>query len=280
MRSKKCVLAGAAGYIAPKHFEAIRQNGGEVLAVIDPVDHLDVLDNYFPDAEYFRSLDEAKSFLSDRRIDYFVICSPSHLHAKQICFALEMGCDVVCESPVVLSPEELDQVKEAEQAFQKKVFTILQYRYDPAIRQLKQHFRPENQYKIELVNNSFRGKWLAKSWKGDEMKTGGILTVLGYHFFDALMWIYGSAQKVEFREKTAQKAAGSAELDHAQVDFAFSNADSTKTEKNILQLVVGKQAINLSHHDQELYNQVYRDIFAGNGIELKDVEPTIRFYSS
>ena len=40
-------LLGVAGYIAPRHLEAIRANNGQLLAAMDPNDSVGILDSYF-----------------------------------------------------------------------------------------------------------------------------------------------------------------------------------------------------------------------------------------
>jgi UDP-N-acetyl-2-amino-2-deoxyglucuronate dehydrogenase len=54
--SKPCfALMGAAGFIAPRHLEAIQSNNGELLAAMDPNDSVGILDRYFPNANFFVS---------------------------------------------------------------------------------------------------------------------------------------------------------------------------------------------------------------------------------
>ncbi|HBB92408.1 MAG TPA: hypothetical protein DC042_12000 [Bacteroidales bacterium] len=59
-------LFGAAGYIAPRHLRAIRDTGNQLLFVVDPSDSVGVLDQYFPDAEYYREID-GRPTTDDRR---------------------------------------------------------------------------------------------------------------------------------------------------------------------------------------------------------------------
>ena len=48
-------LLGAAGYIAPRHLDAINANSGSLIAAMDPSDSVGVLDRYFPEAKFFTS---------------------------------------------------------------------------------------------------------------------------------------------------------------------------------------------------------------------------------
>ena len=41
------------GYIAEKHLRAIKETGNNLLAALDPHDSVGILDEYFPNCEYF-----------------------------------------------------------------------------------------------------------------------------------------------------------------------------------------------------------------------------------
>ncbi len=55
MNAKKenFALIGAAGYIAPRHMNAIRETGNTIVAALDPMDSVGIIDNYFPEADFF-----------------------------------------------------------------------------------------------------------------------------------------------------------------------------------------------------------------------------------
>ena len=47
---KNFALLGAAGYIAPRHFKAIKETNNLLIAALDKFDSVGVLDSYFPNA--------------------------------------------------------------------------------------------------------------------------------------------------------------------------------------------------------------------------------------
>ena len=51
---KRFALTGAAGYVAPRHLQAIAATGNELIAVLDPHDSVGILDSSFPEARYFK----------------------------------------------------------------------------------------------------------------------------------------------------------------------------------------------------------------------------------
>ncbi len=50
---KQFGLIGAAGFIAPRHLQAIQDTGNELIAALDPSDNVGVMDRYFPEAHFF-----------------------------------------------------------------------------------------------------------------------------------------------------------------------------------------------------------------------------------
>jgi len=139
---KNFALVGTAGYIAPRHLQAIKDTGNNLVAALDKFDSVGIMDSYFPKADFFteferfdRHLDKLKR--TGQQIDYVSICSPNYLHDSHIRFALRHHADAICEKPLVLNPWNVDALQEIENETGKKVFTILQLRLHPNIIQLK-----------------------------------------------------------------------------------------------------------------------------------------------
>ena len=61
---KSFALLGAAGYIAPRHLDAMSANGGNLIAAMDPSDSVGILDQYFPEANFFTSYERLSVFCS------------------------------------------------------------------------------------------------------------------------------------------------------------------------------------------------------------------------
>ncbi len=96
-----------------------------------------------------------------------------------------MGCDVICEKPLVPSADLLDELVALEEETGRKVFNILQLRHHQAILDLKKKVATEQRdekYDVELTYITSRGKWYMESWKGDPRKSFGVATNIGVHF--------------------------------------------------------------------------------------------------
>jgi UDP-N-acetyl-2-amino-2-deoxyglucuronate dehydrogenase len=106
---KDFALIGVAGYIAPRHLQAIRDTKNNLIAALDKFDTVGILDSYFPSADFFTEFERFDRHLDKQRrqgkkIDYVSICTPNYLHDSHIRFALRHQADAICEKPLVLNP--------------------------------------------------------------------------------------------------------------------------------------------------------------------------------
>lgn len=283
---KNFILIGAAGYIAPRHMQAIKATGNNLLAVLDPHDSVGVLDNYFPQADFFTEFERfdrhcEKLKRSGTPIDYLVVCSPNYLHDAHIRFGLRIGADVICEKPVVLNPWNVDALLEMEKETGKKVYTILQLRLHPAILALRKKVQEATgkQHQVELKYISSRGNWYRHSWKGDVNKSGGIITNIGLHFFDMLAWIFGDVKMSRVNEQSPEKASGYIELESANANWLLSidKADlpPQHTEKTFRSLVINNELVDFSQGFEDLHIRSYQQVLEGKGVELYETKQVI-----
>ncbi|MGE3781088.1 MAG: Gfo/Idh/MocA family protein, partial [Pirellulaceae bacterium] len=133
-------LIGAAGFIAPRHMQAIRDTGNTLVAAVDPHDCVGVMDQYFPDARFFTEIERFDRYLEKCRrgpesgqIHYVSICSPNYLHDSHVRLALRVKAHAICEKPLVISPWNLDALEELEAESGRRVYTVLQLRLIPSL---------------------------------------------------------------------------------------------------------------------------------------------------
>ena len=273
-------LIGAAGYIAPRHMEAIKAVGGNLVAVMDPHDSVGILDRYFPDALYFQDIGRFNLFLHNTDIDYVVVCTPNYQHDVHTIMALRAGCNVICEKPLVLDPRILDTLAKMEQDTGKKVSTILQLRHHVALSDLK--VNQKNMQKVVLSYSTPRGFWYDSSWKGDDAKSGGILFNIGIHLFDLLLWLYGKPKiKGNWvdRKSYFRGVCGGLSLERAEVDWSLS-IDADKADRNIKVIDVDQtRVVHFTQGFTDLHIKSYEQILAGNSFGIEDVRPSIELVS-
>jgi len=288
---KRFALIGVAGYIAPKHLEAIKATGNDLVAAMDLHDSVGVLDRYFPEADFFTTEERLQQHLLGLReqgnpVDYLVVCSPNHLHEAHIQLGFACGCDVICEKPVALNTAAVERLKAAEQKSGKKVYTIMQLRLHPAIAALKQQIDndpADKKYNVQLQYITPRGKWYHHSWKGDVQKSGGILINIGIHLFDLLHWLFGPVMKSDLLKDTATEASGELQLARAEVQWLLSIdktllpiASVQKGDHAYRQLLVDGIPVDFSALGNELHVASYQEIIAGRGFGLAEAGEGLR----
>lgn len=280
------LLIGVGGYIAPRHLNAIKSTGGNLLAALDPKDSVGIIDRYFPDADFFTEFERfdrhaEKLKQSGTQIDYVSICSPNYLHDAHIRFALRIGADAICEKPLVLNPWNIDALKIIEREHHRKIYNVLQLRLHPRIRDLKEKVSKEQNtiHDIDLKYITPRGRWYYISWKGNEEKSGGIATNIGVHFFDMLLWIFGGLKDFRVYKYSKSRAAGSLKLERANVNWMLSvdrtDLPADYNQNSLRSLTIDGEEFDFSDGFTELHTHVYKEIINGRGFGLEDVRPSI-----
>lgn len=287
---KNFALIGAAGYIAPRHLQAIRDTGNTLVAALDKSDTVGVMDSYFPNADFFteferfdRHIDKLKR--QGQKIDYVSICSPNYLHDSHIRFALRHGAIAICEKPLVLNPWNVDALAEIERETDKRVYTILQLRLHPSIIALREKVKngpKEKIYDVDLQYITSRGHWYHISWKGDTSKSGGIATNIGIHFFDMLLWVFGDIKDINVHSIKPDSASGFLLLEKARVNWKLSiNFDhlpsdvKAKGKRTFRSLTMDGENIEFSDGFTELHTKSYEAILKGDGFGLSEARASI-----
>ena len=290
---KKFALIGVGGYIAPRHLEAIKATGNELVAAVDKSDSVGIIDSYFPDADFFTEFERFDRHLEKlhrkgERVDYVSICSPNYLHDAHVRFALRIGADAICEKPLVINPWNVEALQEISNETGGKINTIMQLRLHKSVQELKKEIEnspKDKKHELDLTYVTSRGHWYMASWKGDEKKSGGIATNIGVHFFDMLTWIFGPVQKNIVHLYQPKRAAGVLELENARVrwflslckeDLPNDRPDGAMTHRSI---VYDDKEFEFSHGFSGLHTKSYEHILAGDGFGLKDILPSIEIVS-
>ena len=289
---KTCfALIGAAGYIAPRHMKAIKESGNDLVAALDPMDSVGIIDSYFPSADFFieperfdRHLDKLKRS-GNKKVDYVSICSPNYLHDAHIRMALRSGAHAICEKPLVLNPWNLEGLKELEKESNKRIYNILQLRHHKSIIDLKQKIDslPKDKvHDIDLTYITSRGKWYHYSWKGNISKSGGVVTNIGIHFFDMLGWIFGNMKSNTLHLLTADKASGLLQLENANIRWYLSidkndlPIEATTNDLSTYRSIsVDGDDFEFSGGFTDLHTESYKSILEGNGFGLDDARNSI-----
>jgi len=283
-------IIGVAGYVAVRHLHAIKETGNNLLASLDRFDSVGRIDNYFPESDFFveferfdRHFDKLKR--TGTKIDYVSICSPNYLHDSHIRFALRHQAEAICEKPIVLNPWNVEALQEIENETGHKIYTILQLRLHPRIKELRERILSGPKGKVYDVDMSYitsRGNWYHISWKGDIQKSGGVATNIGIHFFDMLSWIFGPTKSNIVHLSEPDKVAGYLELENARIRWFLSLdyndiPDSVKKtgQRTFRSITVEGEEIEFSEGFADLHTLSYKEILSGRGFGLKEARQSV-----
>jgi len=284
-------ITGVAGFVAPRHLNAIRDTGHQLVAAVDPHDAVGILDRYsfavrfFTEIERFdRHLEKLRRASHADRVHYVSICSPNYLHDAHIRLALRAGAHAICEKPIVINPWNLDPLQELERESGSRVNTVLQLRLHPVVVAFRDAMvqEPQRRHQVTLTYVTARGAWYDVSWKGSEERSGGIVTNIGIHFFDLLLWLFGPMRRSEVHLREPKKAAGTLDLDRADVrwflsadnaDLPFAPAPGART--TFRSMTVDGAQLEFSDAFGDLHTRVYEEALAGRGFGIDAARPSI-----
>ena len=291
MTRRRFGLLGAAGYIAPRHLDAIRHSGGELVVACDPSDSVGVLDRYGLNVAFTRNEADFSTFLRQQSqgsqaeaVEYVAICSPNQLHLGHCRLALDAGAHAICEKPLVLTPAALDELERLEARGSNRVFTILQLRYDERLLALRRRLLASSQrhHDVSLTYLTPRGPWYQSSWKGNPEKSGGVAANIGIHLFDLLLWLFGRCERESVHLSDERRMAGRLELERATVSWFLSvdPGDAARirgdgANGSHRSLAIDDERIDFSAGVGDLHGVVYRAIVAGDGLGIADARPSI-----
>lgn len=287
---KNFALIGAAGYIAPRHMRAIKDTGNNLSVAYDVNDSVGIIDSISPHSEFFTEFERFLEYAhqlkrqSATALDYVAVCSPNHLHHSHIAAGLRLGCDVICEKPLVPTPALMDELARIELETGRRVFNILQLRHHGAILKLREKVAAapkDTKFDVELTYITSRGRWYAESWKGDPRKAFGVATNIGVHFYDMLHFVFGKLQRNVVHHSGESNAAGYLEYERARVRWFLSIdandlPDDVKGKKSTFRNIdISGEQLEFSEGFTDLHTTSYREVLAGRGYGLADARHCI-----
>ena len=184
----------------------------------------------------------------------------------------------------MINPWNLDALQELERETGLRISTVLQLRVHPAILAFRETLvrEPARRHQVTLTYVTARGRWYDVSWKGSDERSGGIVTNIGIHFFDLLLWLFGAPRHSVVHQRDAKRAGGTLDLERADVrwflsadaaDLPFPAIPGSKTTFRSME--VDGQQLEFSDGFTDLHTRVYEEVLAGRGFGIDDARPSI-----
>lgn len=189
------------GSIAPWHITGVLSaDNARLVALYDRNGERarEMADEYAVEKVY-TSLDE---LLSDPEIQAVSICTPSGLHAKIGIAAAKAGKHVLCEKPLDITLERIDELINTAEENDVKVSCIFQRRTSPVWQAVHKAVTGGSVGKLLLADCYMKYRrsqeyYDSGGWRGTwEMDGGGALMNQGVHCIDLLCWIAGRPESV------------------------------------------------------------------------------------
>lgn len=214
------------GHIGKRHAEMIsREPGAELVALCDilPRETL-ALEAY--DVPFYADFSSLLSAGSE--IDVINICTPNGLHAPMAIEAIGRGHHVVLEKPMALTQQDAERVIYASLKHNRQVFCVMQNRYSPPSKWIKQMVDSGQLGELYMVQlncywNRDHRYYKPGGWHGDAELDGGTLFTQFSHFIDILYWLFGDIYNINARFSDFNHAELTGFEDSGLVTFDFVN---------------------------------------------------------
>ncbi len=152
---------------------------------------------------YFTNLDDA---LKKTKPNLAIILTPSGLHYLHSKYLLKKGINVLCEKPLTLLPNQINEL--GKYAKKKKLLydVVFQNRFNRSLTYTKNLLIKKKLGKI--ITFSVRVFWCRYSsyykdgWHGTWRFDGGVLSQQAIHHLDAINWLIGPINKTFSLKKT------------------------------------------------------------------------------
>jgi len=214
------------GRISVRHSQLLGNNiikGARLIAVCDiNYEKTNTIKSQFNISTY-RDMDE---LMKNESVDIVVVLTPSGLHAKHVVNLAKYGKDIMVEKPMALTLNDADEMIEACDKNNCRLFIVKQNRFNLPVAKLYDAYN--NGRFGRLILGTVRVRWARHqsyydqdSWRGTWAMDGGVLTNQASHHVDMLEWIMGDVESV-FAYSTTALADIEAE-DTAIVSLKFKN---------------------------------------------------------
>ena len=142
-------------------------------------------------------------FLADEELEIVTVGTPSGAHLEPSLAALNAGKHVICEKPLEITLERIDQLTAAAEANRKTIAAVLNRRFHPGMDAFKKA-SDEGRFGT-LTNASAYVKWYrdqayydSAGWRGTwALDGGGALMNQSIHTVDSLLYLAGPVKSVQ-----------------------------------------------------------------------------------
>ncbi len=217
-----------AGTISYPHLHAYAKNknvGEIVVAEINDKARARLCERY----GVKKSTPHYEELLNDPSIDLVDVLLPSYLHQGVSIEAMKAGKHVICEKPLALNAQGVEEMAAVSKSTGKQLFGLLNQRFMPMHEKAKALIDSGAIGTPMFMTSFILGNEIDRMnepehWKGDRVKSGGgVLIDSGIHHVDLMNFFMGQATSVVASMKRVMVKPAHKEEDNAFLTVDFQN---------------------------------------------------------
>ena len=222
--------------------------------------------------------------IQKEKLDAVAVVTPDFLHREIALEVASHGIHLLMEKPLDTSVKGAQKMVQAAKENNVLLFVDFHKRFDPAYINLKKQIQEGKLGKVQYGYIWMEDKIVVPSvWFKNWAKYSSPAWFIGIHFFDMLIWIFGSIQAIEVYATESTRTSGRLELEHATVNWRLSiNQEDLPCQcidmgqTTYRSIAVDGNEIEFSHGFTDLHTRVYEEILAGRGFSIIDAQPSIQ----
>lgn len=155
------------------------------------------------DCQWYPTYEE---MLDERRPDIVTVCTPSGAHLGPVRAAAERGIDILCEKPLEITTERVDEMLDIVDEADISLGGVFQQRFNPVVRTIHDA-AAAGRFGTVSVANAYVPWWRDDEyygptrWQGTQaLDGGGALMNQAIHMIDAIQWIAGASMGLDSGE--------------------------------------------------------------------------------
>jgi UDP-N-acetyl-2-amino-2-deoxyglucuronate dehydrogenase len=222
-RKKLRVGVVGLGRIAPRHIEDSIKKIDE-LELVAVCDIKEQIAREIGRKEGVKWYKDYKDLIHDKRVDVVAVCTPNGLHFPIGREIAKAGKHCIMEKPISQNSSDAQKLVDLFKKSKGRMFPVLQVRYNPAVRTLKEFV--ENGALGKIYTASVIVRWARpqeyfseSDWKGTLKMDGGTLLTQAIHYIDVTQYILGKAKTVYGKMATVAHDIEVEDIANAIIDF-------------------------------------------------------------
>lgn len=140
------------------------------------------------------SYDDVRLMLQEAKPDIVSVCSPNRFHFEHVMVALEAGCNVMCEKPPAMTPQQADEMRQMARKQGKVLAYDFHHRFSLDAQLLRENMQAGALGEVYLTTATALRRSGVPGWgvfTNKAMQGGGPLIDIGIHMLDAAMFVLG-----------------------------------------------------------------------------------------